>query len=273
MKLPRRSIRTTGVPIDRKLLAATAIVAVLGVLGLGGGATAHALDAAPWDRVAQRFAKPGGFDYAGLKADPVAMADLAAFVTAVGSMPESEPLSSWLNAYNAIVVKAVVDRYPLRSVRDVPGFFDRIRYRVAGQDRTLDAIENQIIRPRFRDARVHVALNCGARSCPPIFNRAFREASLSQTLDQIARRIVASDNHVRFRSGRLEVSSIFVWFRDDFARDAGSVLGWIRRYDQTGRFAAVPAGAAQTERPYDWRLNDASRSPAPVGPSRPGPPS
>ncbi len=249
-------------PIIRNLASvALAVVVLVG----GAASSAHALDSAPWDRVLQRHAKRGGFDYAGLKADAASMAELDAFLQSVGSMPESEPLSSWINAYNALVVKAIVSRYPLRSVRDVPGFFDRIRYRVAGRERTLDAIENQVVRPRFHDARVHMVLNCGARSCPPIFNHAFREASLAQTLDQRARAVVGSDNHVRFRSGRLELSALFTWFRADFVRDGGSVLGWIRRYDHTRRLAQVPDGAPQTERNYDWRLNDASPAPVPAG--------
>lgn len=251
-------------PVARNTLStlALAVAVAVGAPLFGAAAPARALDSTPWDRVVQRYAKRGGFDYAGLQADSAAKADLETFLQSVASMPESEPLSSWINAYNAIVVKAVTDRYPIRSVRDVPGFFDRLRYRVAGQQRTLDAIENQIVRPRFHDARVHMVLNCGARSCPPIYNRAFREASLTQTLDQIARRIVASDNHVRWRNGQLALSSIFTWFRDDFVRDGGSVLGWIRRYDQAGRLASVPDAAPQTQLPYNWQLNDASSTPS-----------
>jgi len=207
---------------------------------------ASALDASPWERVLTAHAKADGFDYAGLAADEARMADLAAFVEVVGAMDDDEGLASWLNAYNAIVVHAVVTRHPLRSVRDVDGFFDSIRHRVAGRRRTLDDVENRVIRPRFRDARIHVALNCAARSCPALHRHAFVERTLDATLDRLARRAVASQRHVR----GTRVSEIFFWFSADFERDAGSVAGWLRRFG-----AEIPEGASLERLRYDWRLN------------------
>src|SRR6185503_1557470 len=100
--------------------------------------------------------------YGGLKADTAAMADLQHAYDSLGSMPDQAGLADWINAYNIVVVHSVVARYPIRSVRDVNGFFDHAQHRVGGQQRTLDAIENRVIRERFHDARVHAALNCGA---------------------------------------------------------------------------------------------------------------
>ena len=218
---------------------------------------ALALDVGPWDRVLREHARRDGVDYGALKEDPEAMADLDRFLAAVAEMPEDEPLASWLNAYNAVVVKSVVDRYPLASVRDVPGFFDRARHRVGGRMRTLDDVEHRVIRARFPDARVHVALNCAARSCPPLHGRAFRQASLDATLDRLARGMVGSERHVRVRDGALEVSQLFEWFGDDFRRDGGgSVLGWIRRYAAPGALSGLREEPTVRFIPYDWRLND-----------------
>lgn len=217
--------------------------------------TANALDASPWERVLSKHAKQGGFDYAALKADANSMADLGRFLTAVGEMPQAEPLSSWLNAYNALVVKAVADRHPIRSVRDVPGFFDRVRHRVAGQMRTLDDVENRIIRPRFQDARIHVALNCGAVSCPALHPHVFREASLDQTLTRLARAMVRSNRHVRVQDGKLEISELFFWFAADFERDGGSVWGWLQRYDATQKLEGLSAATERGRIPYRWALN------------------
>lgn len=235
------------------------LVAAAAVVGATSG-PARALDVEPWDRVLRAHANAGGMDYAALKADAAAMADLDAFLAAVASMPESEPLYAWLDAYNAIVVKSIVARYPLRSVRDVPGFFDRARHRVAGRERTLDEIENQIVRPRFRDARVHAALNCGARGCPALASRAFTAANVDAALDRLARAMVANDAHVRVREGRVEHSEIFEWFKADFERDAGSVRAWLARYDARGKLANLPPDARLATRPYDWRLNDFPRA-------------
>lgn len=222
-------------------------------------ASVRALDVAPWDRVLRAHANRGGIDYAALAADSAARSDLDAFLAAVATMPESEPLYAWLNAYNALVAKSIITRYPIRTVRDVPGFFDRAQHRVAGRMRTLDQIENTLVRPRFHDARVHAALNCGARSCPALASRAFTAGNVDASLTRLARALVANGQHVRVRGGTLELSPIFTWFSADFIRDAGSVRAWLDRYDATRKLANVPAAAPTRQRTYDWRLNDAPR--------------
>ena len=115
-------------PLARLLAPAVVALAALVVVPSG----ARALDAGPWDQVLRAHAHRGGVDYAALKADEQAMARLDAFLEAAETMPESAPLSAWLNVYNALVVKSVVERYPLDSVRSVDGFFDGVRHRVAG---------------------------------------------------------------------------------------------------------------------------------------------
>jgi hypothetical protein len=256
-----------------RAIHASVFASVFSIIAIAASAApAHAIDTDAWDRVLQRHANRGGMDYAALKADAQSMTDLNAAYTSVGSMPESAPLADWLNAYNIVVVKAIVDRYPIRSVRDVGGFFDRVQHRVGGRQRTLDAVENQVIRVRFPVARVHAALNCGAASCPALHGRAFRAASLNATLDRLARAFVASNNHVRVNNGRIEASMLFQWFAADFQRDGGgSVIGWMRRYDQRGRLAGLPDNVTITHRNYSWALNHRPRAPA-AGPAATPPP-
>lgn len=248
--------RPIPVPSLARMLA-PALLAVAALAAVPGGA--RALDSGPWDRVLRAHAHRGGVDYGALKADEEAMGRLDAFLESAATMPESAPLSAWLNVYNAIVVKSVVERYPLDSVRSVDGFFDGQRHRVAGRGRTLDDIEHRVIRPRFRDARIHVALNCAARSCPALHPRAFRESTLDATLDRLARATVASRRHVRVDGERVRASQLFEWFSEDFERDAGSVLGWLRRFDAGDRLEGVPDDADVGTIRYDWRLNDAPR--------------
>ena len=245
--------------MSRKISRRRAVAALAGSLALAVfvvPTVGSALDSSPWDRVLQAHARRGGMDYDGLKNDAEAMQSLDGFLQSVATMNESEPLSSWLNAYNAIVVKSVVERYPIRSVKDVDGFFDGVQHRVAGRQRTLDEIENRIVRPRFEDARVHVALNCGAVSCPPLHPRAFRESNLDRTLDRLARSWIGSGRHVRIADGSAQVSELFFWFAADFERDAGSVRAWIDRYDETNRLTSVPADAELGRIAYRWALND-----------------
>lgn len=220
---------------------------------------AAALETAPWDAVLRAHANRGGVDYAALKADEEAMAQLDRFLASVAVMPASEGLASWINAYNATVVKAVVERYPLASVRDVPGFFDRVTHRIAGQERTLDAVENAVIRPRFHDARVHFALNCGARSCPALAPRALRAGTLDRTLDGLVRRALRSPLHLRVVDGAPQMSRLFEWFASDFTANGDTVLAWARRFDARGVLEGIPDDATPSYRRYDWRLNDRPR--------------
>ncbi len=215
----------------------------------------RAQDAGLWDQVVRKYARADGFAYADLKSDKTLRAKHRRFVKQLETMPEAAPLSMWLNAYNALVVKAVLEQYPIESVKDVAGFFDKKKHRVAGADRTLDDIENKVIRPRFKDATVHMALNCAARGCPKLHARAFREGSLRQTLDQLAREGVANRTHVRVENGKLLVSELFFWFASDFERDAGSVQEWLHRYDTSGRLSGIASDAPLGRIPYDWALN------------------
>lgn len=222
-------------------------------------AAARALDTAPYQSVLTAHAHRGGVDYAALAADASARANLDRYVASLATMPDAAPLADWLNAYNALVIKSIVARWPLASVRDVPGFFDRVRHGVAGQQRTLDDIENRVIRPRFHDARVHFALNCGAVSCPPLAPRAFAQGSLDAALDGLARSAVANDAFVRVTGTSVKVSEIFFWFAEDFVRDAGSVIAWLKRYDRGHRLDAVPANVTLERISYRWAVNDRRR--------------
>ena len=173
-------------------------------------------------------------------------------------MSDSEPLSSWVNAYNVLVIRAVLERYPLKSVKDAEGgdfrFFREIRYTVAGEERSLDDIENGVIRPRFEDARIHVALNCGALSCPPLPPKAFEAATLDADLDRLARVTVNDGHHVYLKDGKLVVNEIFKWFEADFTRDEGSLLKWIQTYSNDPAVDGLTTDVIIEVYPYDWAL-------------------
>lgn len=233
-------------------LAMTLSIVLAAWLAPGG---ARALDPEAWDRVLRAHARGEGIDYAALARDGSARSDLRRFLDGVAEMSEDEPLASWLNAYNAIVVAEIVERWPLDSVRRAPGFFDRERHRVAGRERTLDEIEHRVIRERFRDARIHAALVCGARSCPALHPRAFRQHGLDATLDRLTRAWLASERHLRVEGGRVRGSAILTWYRTDFERDGGgSVVRWLRRYAPE-RMRGVADDARVEELPYDWSPN------------------
>jgi len=178
----------------------------------------------------------GLVDYAALAADPTDLerhyARLAA--TSPDSHPERFPtlesrLAYWVNAYNAAVLTAVVRRWPLGSVRDVPppllGFFVRQRVLLGGRKVSLRELENGIVRKRFDEPRIHFALNCASLGCPRLPPAPFTAARLDAELDRETRRFVAAPRNVRVdrAGGVVHLSAIFDWYGDDFT-------GWLRRH-------------------------------------------
>jgi len=215
--------------------------------------------------------------YAAWKASAADMGALDGWIAAAATrrpsaMARAEAFAFWGNLYNALTLKVVLERYPVRSIRDIrstgvpldpKGWFGPWRTRlitVEGRRMSLDDIEHETMRPIFRDPRVHYAVNCASIGCPNIWPRAWRAATLEAELDAAA---VAFVNHPRgvtvLPDGRLRVSSIFTWFREDFGGNEAGVVAHLRRY-------AAPALAAQlgertaiaiAEDTYDWALNDA----------------
>jgi len=130
-------------------------------------------------------------------------------------------LAYWINAYNALVLKGVVDAYPIESVKDIKilnGFFRRTSFIVGGRALTLDAIENQIIRPQFKDARIHAVVNCAAASCPALEKRAFTGEDLHERLQAAFFRFANDPQYVFLdrQNEKLHLSKILDWYGNDF---------------------------------------------------------
>ena len=218
---------------------------------------ADAFDHGRYDGVLRGHVKGGRVDYAGIRAN--SMPELDAYLTSVGQarlegLSRSDRLAFFLNAYNALVIREVARRHPLNSVQKVSGFFKKLKHKVAGKVLTLDELEHKIIRPQFTDARVHFALVCAARSCPPLRAAAFQGSSLDRVLDRLTRSFINSWNGVRIKDDAIQISQLFNWFAEDFRRDAGSVGRYLARYHKT----AAPRLAKITRfeyLPYDWSLN------------------
>lgn len=241
----------------------------------------NSLDYAPYARLLRNSVTEGGLvHYARLRED---RADLDAFVLELAQVsPENSPqtfptradqLAYWINAYNALVLQAVADRYPIQSVKDVAlwnGFFWRLKFPVGGREYTLNQIEHDILRPRFRDPRVHFALNCASSSCPRLAKEPYLPGQLEQQLDQAARFFIQETRNVQPdpSNKRISLSMIFHWYRKDFTGSVSesqrkanpSVLNYIRVYATPELKAYI-----ETRSPairyveYDWSLNDAGR--------------
>jgi hypothetical protein len=176
---------------------------------------------------------------------------------AEGAATGNDRAAALINAYNALTVSWVLEHYPTPSIRTLPDSFTAARHILGGRKVSLDQIEHEALRPAV-GYRVHAALVCAARSCPPLARDAFTASALERQLDAAMERWLARDDLNRFDAGagRVQLSSIFRWFTDDFDK-AGGLARVLERH-------APPPGRALAARPdlkveyldYDWALND-----------------
>jgi hypothetical protein len=184
---------------------------------------------------------------------------------AVSRLSRAEQFAFWVNLYNALTVKIVLDAYPVRSIRDIaisPGLFtrgpwDAKRATIEGVALTLNDIEHRILRPIWRDARIHYAVNCASLGCPNLMASAFAASTLDAALERLARDYVNHPRGATIVADRLVASSLYAWFAEDFGGDDAAVIAHLRRHaelalaDRLGGFARIDDFV------YDWALNDA----------------
>jgi hypothetical protein len=175
-----------------------------------------------------------------------------------------EQLAFWINLYNAATVNLVLEHYPVASIRDIdisPGFFsfgpwDKKLLHIEGQELSLNDIEHRILRPLWREPRLHYALNCASLGCPNLQRDVFTAANMQALLDRSAREYVNHPRGVTIIDDDLHVSSIYNWFREDFGGSEADVIEHLRAYAQP-RLAAGLAGFSSIDDDwYDWALND-----------------
>lgn len=189
--------------------------------------------------------------------------------TDVDALARPEQFAFWVNLYNAATLRLVLARYPVKSIRDIAlgGLFETGPWgaklvTVAGQRLSLDDIEHRILRPLWRDPRIHYVVNCASVGCPDVPPVPLNGASVESVLDAAARAYINHPRGAALRDGQLEVSSIYRWYRSDFGGSEAAVIAHLRRY-------AAPALATQLQNigaidryQYDWTLNDAGPAPA-----------
>jgi hypothetical protein len=170
----------------------------------------------------------------------------------------------WINLYNALTVREVLRYYPVSSIRDISsGFFnfgpwDKKLIEIEGEELTLNDIEHRILRPIWRDARIHYALNCASIGCPNLQLMVFTADNTDAMLDRAARQFINHPRAVRVVDGKLRVSSIYVWFKDDFGGDDAAVIRHLRQY-ANGKLAADLKDIRRIDDDdYDWNLNSVS---------------
>jgi len=269
------------IPLRKRLVLNDPPAAPVGAGTTSGDATGEELQRHALGAIGAAATPAGEVDYARLRASaewaravesarPLQRVDLRS----LGA--RSARLAFWVNVYNALVLHGVVMLGIRRQVGEVPGFFRRVSYRVGGLVLTLDEIEHGILRGNRRrpfgllrpfgrrdprralcvdpmDPRIHFALNCGARSCPPV--GVYRAGAMEQQLDLAARNF-ANQEVVLEGPGRIACSKIFRWYRADFDAAGGLAPLLLRYLDEGPVRAVIAAGVPPCSRwmPYHWAL-------------------
>ena len=172
---------------------------------------------------------------------------------------EKESISTqkafWGNCYNLLVMKGITDKYPVKSPLDIDGFFNKITYSIANSKLTLDDIENKIIRPQFKDPRFHFILVCAAKGCPPISNSAYFPSTIENQLTKQTKIALNNSYFIRVnkQDEKVDISSIFQFYKDDFTNKTTTYLNFINKY----RYSKIPDDFQVSFYKYDWSLNDA----------------
>lgn len=206
------------------------------------------------DKFLSTNVKAGKVNYKSINADKNDLDALVGFVATKQKFNSpSEEKAFYLNAYNILVIKGIINNYPTKGPMEIAGFFDKKQYVINGANLTLNNIENDIVRKKFNDARIHFALVCGAKSCPPIQSYAFRPEKLDAQLDLVTKQSIQNTSFTKIdsKNNKASVSMLFNWYKDDFVKAKGNVLGFINSYLKT----ALPANTTLENYTYDWALN------------------
>ena len=241
-----------------------------------GTATADDRSWRDWNDLLRRHVRGDLVDYAGFERDREILSRVLKRLAGPPPPARNDEIAFWINAYNAATVDLIVRERKarggrLRSIKDIPSPWTRPRWRIGGAERTLDEIEHEILRRRFREPRIHFALVCASRSCPALRSSAYRGAFLDAQLDSAAREFLLDPTRNRFEpeNGRIRISKIFDWYGTDFinvshdpaltrlyGEENGAALAYAVRF--------LPAATAEKLRsskhrveflPYDWSLN------------------
>ncbi|MEN7549542.1 DUF547 domain-containing protein [Rapidithrix thailandica] len=204
----------------------------------------------------EQHVEQGLVAYQALLTDRTELDELINLVATVSvdHLSQTQKKAFYINSYNLLVIKGIVNKYPVESPLKIEGFFDKVEYRVAGEVMTLNDLENHKLREGIQDARIHFVLVCAAHGCPRLVNFAYRPEHLAAQLEQQTRQALNDRNFIRVdkRQKQVLISEIFKWYEKDFIKESGSVRKFLNLY----RTEKIPSGFRLEYYPYDWSLNE-----------------
>jgi len=224
--------------------------------------SAEGVDNSLYADLIKKYVQQGVVDYQGFKNEE---SKLDAYLkvlekTDAAKLSRNEQFAFYINAYNAWTIKLILTGYPgVKSIKDLGSIFKnpwkKEIVRIDGDVLTLDNVEHDILRPRFKDPRVHFAVNCASKSCPPLISEPYRGADLDEQLNASTRAFLSNPKENYLQENTLYASEIFKWFNDDFNKDVVGFFITFAEGDLKERLIANRDRIKVKYLDYDWSLN------------------
>jgi hypothetical protein len=221
------------------------------------------VDHAIFGALLKSYVKNGQVDYTGLKIKEKQLDQYLKYLENIPpeNLERADGMAFYINLYNAWTIKLILTAYPgVKSIKDLGTLFrspwKKEYVKIHGKTTTLDHIEHDILRPMFKDPRVHFAVNCASKSCPPLLNEPYTGANLNKQLERVARDFINDPLNNFMADGILHVSRIFKWFGNDFGNDIPGYVASYAQGDLAKKMAATGKNIKIKYLDYDWSLNN-----------------
>lgn len=251
--------------MKRKIVVS--LTTFLTILWLAPGVFANDFDHSKFDQILKSYVDEKGLvDYSGIAKDQQFSEYMKSLQGAkVEKLSRNGQLAFWINGYNAVTIDKVIKKKPKKSVRETgfPGlwtstkFFTSPEHMVANRRLSPDDIEHKILRKQFKDPRIHFAIICASRGCPPLPRVAYTEANVQTRLEEETKSYLNSARGTRINrsTNTLYVSKLFDWFSDDFIQKRGSAISFMRPYLDGEVLSFLDGKPKISYLKYDWTLN------------------
>lgn len=231
------------------------------------GAMAGTFDHSLFDQILKQYVDDRGLiDYNGIAKDRRFFKYMQSLKTArPQELSRDGQRAFWINAYNAVTIDKVIKWKPKKSVREtfIPGvwtstkFYTSREHIVAGRELSPDKIENEMLRKKFKDPRIHFAIICASSSCPPQPRFAYTEENVQDRLEDETRKYLNSGRGVRIdrTKNKIYLSKLFDWYKNDFIEKSGSAMNFIRPYLTKEIISFLDRKPKIDFLNYNWALN------------------
>ena len=248
----------------KRILIFAVLIALLLLSRTGSRYTyaANKVDNSLYAELLGKYVKNGIVDYQGFKNKEESLNQYLETLEKIDTktLSRNEQFAFYINAYNAWTIKLILSAYPgIKSIKELGNLFrspwkNKI-CRIDGRVISLDDIEHNILRPRFKDPRVHFVINCASKSCPPLRSEPYRGSALDLQLDEMTGAFINDLKHNRLEGHTLYVSSIFKWFAEDFNKE---IIDFFLKYAKGDLKVHLETKRGKIKLKYfdyDWSLN------------------